>query len=222
MQKEIEALSHALTKAEKPYVAIVGGAKVSDKIELIENFLNLADHDPDRRRHGLHVSSRQEVSRPANLWSKPTRSTLRSELAARARSRRECRIELPVDHVVAPGLDSFGIAGDCRSTKRRRIAWDWISVRKPSAATPTIVAKAKTIVWNGPMGVFENPKFAQGTFAIARAVAESERFLNCRRRRLRGGRGPVRRGVEDHAHLDGRRRVAGIFVGAEASGSRSC
>ena len=90
MQKELEALSHALTKAEKPYVAIVGGAKISDKIELIENFLNLATHIliggamayTFLRARGLQL---------ANLWSRPTRSISPRELLSRSGVKRTLR-----------------------------------------------------------------------------------------------------------------------------------
>jgi phosphoglycerate kinase len=173
MQKELEALSHALTKAEKPYVAIVGGAKISDKIELIENLLNIATTIliggamayTFFRAKGLETGkSLVEVEK----------IDLAKELLARA-SQKKVPIELPVDHVVAPGLDST----DSQVTPVDRTPADRMgldigpeTVRRYSE----IVRRAKTIVWNGPMGVFEKPQFAEGTFAIARAVAESNAF----------------------------------------------
>ncbi|HYR84951.1 MAG TPA: phosphoglycerate kinase, partial [Terriglobia bacterium] len=173
MQKELEALSHALTKAEKPYVAIVGGAKISDKIELIENLLNIATTIliggamayTFFRARGLETGkSLVEVEK----------IDLAKELLARA-SQKKVPIELPVDHVVAPGLDST----DSQVTPVDRTPADRMgldigpeTVRRYSE----IVRRAKTIVWNGPMGVFEKPQFAEGTFAIARAVAESNAF----------------------------------------------
>ena len=99
---------------------------------------------------------------------------LAKELLARA-SQKKVPIELPVDHVVAPGLDST----DSQVTPVDRTPADRMgldigpeTVRRYSE----IVRRAKTIVWNGPMGVFEKPQFAEGTFAIARAVAESNAF----------------------------------------------
>ena len=173
MQKELEALSHALTKAEKPYVAIVGGAKISDKIELIENLLNIATTIliggamayTFFRANGLETGkSLVEVEK----------IDLAKELLAKA-SQKKVPIELPVDHVVAPGLDST----DSQVTPVDRTPADRMgldigpeTVRRYSE----IVRRAKTIVWNGPMGVFEKPQFAEGTFAIARAVAESNAF----------------------------------------------
>ena len=173
MQKELEALSHALTKAEKPYVAIVGGAKISDKIELIENLLNIATTIliggamayTFFRANGLETGkSLVEVEK----------IDLAKELLAKA-SQKKVPIGLPVDHVVAPGLDST----DSQVTPVDRTPADRMgldigpeTVRRYSE----IVSRAKTIVWNGPMGVFEKPQFAEGTFAIARAVAESNAF----------------------------------------------
>jgi len=154
MQKELEALSHALTKAEKPYVAIVGGAKISDKIELIENLLNIATTIliggamayTFFRARGLETGkSLVEVEK----------IDLAKELLARA-SQKKVPIELPVDHVVAPGLDST----DSQVTPVDRTPADRMgldigpeTVRRYSE----IVRRAKTIVWNGPMGVFEKP-----------------------------------------------------------------
>jgi 3-phosphoglycerate kinase len=90
-------------------------------------------------------------------------------------SQRNVSIELPVDHVVAAGLDSQdSMVTSVENTPADRMGLDIgpETVRRYSE----IIRGAKTIVWNGPMGVFENAKFAQGTFAIARAVAEANAF----------------------------------------------
>src|SRR5262245_54089968 len=170
MLKEIDALTHALTQAEKPYVAIVGGAKVSDKIDLLESFLNRANQIllggampyTFLQAKGIAASkSRVETDK----------IDLARQLLARS-AEKGVAMELPVDHVVAPVLDSH----ESRIVRIDETPADQMgldigpeTIRRYSA----IIADAKTIVWNGPMGVFENPKFAQGTFAIARAVAES-------------------------------------------------
>jgi phosphoglycerate kinase len=173
MQKEIEALTHALTKAEKPYVAIVGGAKISDKIGLITNFINIADTILIGGAMAYTFLRAQEVPTGKSLVE-IDKIDLAKDLLAKA-SANGASIELPVDHVVAAGL---------KSTSSRVTAIDQTppdemgldigpqTVQRYSA----IITKAKTIVWNGPMGVFENPKFAEGTFAIARAVASSKAF----------------------------------------------
>lgn len=173
MQKELEALGHALTKAEKPYVAIVGGAKVSDKIELIENFLNLATDILIGGAMAYTFMRAKNVATGKSLVE-ADKIELAGDLLARAKQK-GVALELPLDHVVAAGLDaseSQVTAIDKTPEDRMGLDIGPETVERYSA----IVAKARTIVWNGPMGVFENPKFAQGTFAMARAVADSNAF----------------------------------------------
>jgi phosphoglycerate kinase len=173
MQKELEALGHALTNAEKPYVAIVGGAKISDKIELIENFINIADTILIGGAMAYTFLRAKGIETGKSLVE-TDKIDLARDLLSRA-STKGVSIELPVDHVVAPGLDST----DAQVTAVEKTPADRMgldigpeTIKKYS----DIVRRAKTIVWNGPMGVFEKPRFAEGTFAIARAVAESSAF----------------------------------------------
>src|SRR2546425_6911613 len=173
MQKEIESLTYALTRAEKPYVAIVGGAKISDKIELIENFINVANTILIGGAMAYTFFRAKGLATGKSLVE-IDKIDLAKDLLRKA-SQKNVAIELPVDHVVAPGLDS----ATSQVTSVDRTPPDQMgldigpeTVRRYS----DIISRAKTIVWNGPMGVFENPKFAQGTFAIARAVAESKAF----------------------------------------------
>src|SRR5207244_4420225 len=173
MQKEIDCLSHALTKAEKPYVSIVGGAKISDKIELVENFINIANTILIGGAMAYTFFRAKGLATGKSLVE-IDKIDLAKDLLAKA-SQKNVAIELPVDHVVAPGLDS----ATSQVTPVDRTPADQMgldigpeTIRRYSE----IISRAKTIVWNGPMGVFENPKFAQGTFAIARAVAESKAF----------------------------------------------
>jgi phosphoglycerate kinase len=173
MQKEIEALTHALTKAEKPYVAIVGGAKISDKIELVENFLNIANTVLIGGAMAYTFFRAQGIETGKSLVE-VDKIDLAKGLLAKAAEKR-VSIELPVDHIVAASLDSTDShVTSIRSTPTDHMGLDIgpETVRRYSE----IIRQAKTIVWNGPMGVFENPKFAQGTFAIARAVAEADAF----------------------------------------------
>jgi phosphoglycerate kinase len=173
MQKELEALGHALTKAEKPYVAIVGGAKVSDKIELIESFLNLATHILIGGAMAYTFLQAKKIATGKSLVE-TDKIDLAADLLSRAASK-GVALELPVDHVVAVGLDateSQVVAIDQTPANLMGLDIGPETVTRYSA----ILAGARTIVWNGPMGVFENPKFAQGTFGIARAVAESNAF----------------------------------------------
>jgi phosphoglycerate kinase len=173
MQKELEALGHALTKAEKPYVAIVGGAKVSDKIELIESFLNLATHILIGGAMAYTFLRAKKIGTGKSLVE-ADKIDLAADLLSRAAAK-GVDLELPVDHVVASGLDasqSQVVAIDRTPDDLMGLDIGPETVKRYGA----ILAGARTIVWNGPMGVFENPKFAQGTFGIARAVAESKAF----------------------------------------------
>jgi len=173
MQKEIESLSHALTKAEKPYVSIVGGAKISDKIELIENFINIANTILIGGAMAYTFLRAKGIGTGKSLVEED-KVGLAGELLAKA-ARQSVSLELPVDHVVAPGLDSAEsqiVSVEATPADRMGLDIGPETVKRYS----DIVRQAKTIVWNGPMGVFENPKFAAGTFAIAKAVAESKAF----------------------------------------------
>jgi phosphoglycerate kinase len=173
MQKELQALSHALTKAEKPYVAIVGGAKISDKIELIENFINIADTILIGGAMAYTFFRAKGLETGKSLVE-ADKIDLAKQLLAQA-SEKKVSIELPVDHVVAAGLDS----AESQVTSVVQTPADKMGLDigpETSRKYSNIIRKAKTIVWNGPMGVFENPKFAEGTFSIARAVADSGAF----------------------------------------------
>lgn len=173
MQKEIEALTHALTKAEKPYDAIVGGAKISDKIELIENFLNIADSILIGGAMAYTFFRAKGIATGKSLVE-TDKIDLAKGLLAKAEERK-VSIELPADHVVAPAIDS----ADGRVVLVTQTPADLMGVDigpETVRRYSEVICRARTIVWNGPMGVFENPKFAEGTFAIARAVAESNAY----------------------------------------------
>jgi phosphoglycerate kinase len=173
MQKELESLSRALTSAEKPYVSIVGGAKISDKIELIENFVTISDSILIGGAMAYTFLRAKGIPTGKSLVEED-----KIELARKLMSKASAKgvaLELPVDHVVAAGLD----AAEFRTVPVTATPPDQMgldigpeTVRRYSE----IIHRAKTIVWNGPMGVFENPKFADGTFAIAKAVAGSAAF----------------------------------------------
>jgi phosphoglycerate kinase len=173
MQRELEALGHALTRAEKPYVAIVGGAKVSDKIDLIESFLNLATHILIGGAMAYTFLRAKKIATGKSLVE-ADKIDLAADLLSRAASK-GVALELPIDHVVAAGLDateSQVVPIDRTPENLMGLDIGPETVNRYSR----ILAGARTIVWNGPMGVFENPKFAQGTFGIARAVADSKAF----------------------------------------------
>jgi 3-phosphoglycerate kinase len=173
MQREIESLTHALTKAEKPYVAIVGGAKISDKIELIKNFINIANTILIGGAMAYTFLRAKGIATGKSLVEND-KIDLAKDLLSKA-SGKNVSLELPVDHVVAPSLESTASkVTSISETPSDQMGLDIgpETMRRYSE----IISKAKTIVWNGPMGVFENPRFAEGTFAIARAVADSKAF----------------------------------------------
>ena len=109
------------------------------------------------------------------------------------------------------------------SPTSRTAGWGWTSVRRPWRRYREILAGARSIFWNGPMGVFELPSFAAGTRAVGEAVAaatDAGRPQRRRRRRQRGGRQPDGPGRPDQPHLHRRRRLAGVHGGARIAGCR--
>ena len=173
MQKELQALTRALAGAQTPYVAIVGGAKISGKIELIENFLNIADDILIGGAMAYTFLRARDVGTGRSLVEGdrvPLARQLLETAAARGR-----RIRLPVDHVVARGFDGEG----CRTVSIEETGADEMGLDigpRTVERYAGVIGSAATLVWNGPMGVFENPRFAEGTLGIARAVASSSAF----------------------------------------------
>ena len=173
MQKEIESLTHVLTNPQKPYVAIVGGAKISDKIDLIRNFINIANTILIGGAMAYTFFRAKGIGTGKSLVEND-KIDLAKDLLAKAEAK-GVSIELPVDHVIAANLEST----TSQVTSINQTPADQMGLDigpETSRRYSDIISRAKTIVWNGPMGVFENPKFAQGTFAIARAVANSSAF----------------------------------------------
>lgn len=173
MQKELESLSYALTKAEKPFVAIVGGAKISDKIDLIESFISIANSILVGGAMAYTFLRARGVATGKSLVESE-KIGLAKDLLAKAFTK-NVSIELPVDHVVAPVLEgATSQVISITETPADQMGLDIgpETIRRYS----DVIRQARTIVWNGPMGVFENPKFASGTFAIARAVADSNAY----------------------------------------------
>lgn len=171
MEKELEYLGKALENPERPYTAIVGGAKVSDKIDLLRNFMNIADSVliGGAMAHTFLKAQGVEVGRSKVENDK---LDLARELLQLA-ERRGIKLGLPIDHVVADKLDAAAAAevASTVSIPADRLGLDIGPATRVEYAK--CIAQAKTIVWNGPMGVFEIEQFAQGTLAIARAVAAS-------------------------------------------------
>ena len=166
----------------------------------------------DRRRDGLHVLQGAAACRSASRSSRTTSSTRPAPSRPTPR-RAACTLELPTDHVVTDEDRGGRAARGARrsATRRSAIGSASTSGRRPIEGLRRRSSRdAKTVVWNGPMGVFEIAAFANGTKAVARAVASAHGDDDHRRRRLDRGGEEGGRGRQDHAHLDRRRRVARI------------
>jgi phosphoglycerate kinase len=169
MAAEVEYLGRALHHPDHPFVAILGGAKVSDKLEVIENLIDKVDALVIGGAMAYTFLKADGVPVGRSLVEDDLLDTAR-DLRARATAR-GLTLALPVDHVVAAGLDSAGgetlDVGDAAIGDRMGLDIG----PKTIARYAEIVRTAKTVVWNGPMGVFEKDAFAAGTVGVAEAVA---------------------------------------------------
>jgi phosphoglycerate kinase len=170
MQNEITYLGDALANPARPFIAILGGAKVSDKIEVIENLLGRVD--------GLAIGGAMAYTFLKARGVAVGRSLVEDDKLDAARqiaghaSTRGVTLRLPVDHVVTPKIEPnapFEVLPIPDAAIGDRIGVDIgpLTVRDYTQ----LLASAKTVIWNGPMGVFEVPPFDAGTNAIAQAVA---------------------------------------------------
>jgi len=170
MAAEVTYLGKALKSPERPFVAILGGAKVSDKLEVIENLLSKVDALVIGGAMAYTFLKAQGVAVGKSLVEDDLLATA-TGLLTRAKER-HVALELPVDHVVAPTLDAAAptetlAVGDAAIGDRMGLDIGPRTV----ARYADIIRRAKTVVWNGPMGVFEIDAFAAGTIGVARAVA---------------------------------------------------
>lgn len=166
MDKELEYLGKATTNPERPCVAIIGGAKVSDKIEVIQNLLKVVDR--------LMIGGAMAYTF-AKAKGEPTGKSLveddKLDLARELMAAAGAKLMLPVDHVVAAEFKAGAENEVVTAIPEGKMALDIGPATV--AAYVDVVGSAKTIIWNGPMGVFELPPFDTGTMALARAVASS-------------------------------------------------
>jgi len=172
LEKEVDYLSKAVHSPPKPYVAILGGAKVSDKIPVIENLLNKADSIliGGAMAYTFFKAQGYEVGRSLVEEDKIELARL---LLDRAQEEK-VNFYLPSDHLVAAGKDPDT---EVKTVESPPLPPDLMGLDigpKTVEKYSEIIAKAKTIFWNGPMGVFEIDKFSQGTMKLAEAVANSE------------------------------------------------
>lgn len=171
MQKEIEIMGKALENPERPFVAVLGGAKVSDKIGVITNLLNKVD--------SLLIGGGMAFTFLKALGYEIGRSLLEEDKIELAGSiikeakEKGVKLELPEDVVVAEEIKE---GTDYKTVSVGEIPSNLIGVdigEKTREKFAQIIKKAKLVVWNGPMGVFEIKSFSKGTLAIAEAMAES-------------------------------------------------
>ncbi|HHN46717.1 MAG TPA: phosphoglycerate kinase [Planctomycetes bacterium] len=168
MKKELDYFGKALGAPDRPFVAILGGAKVSDKIEVINNLLGKVD--------ALLIGGAMAYTFLKAQGKGVGKSLVEDDKLDLARSllqKATEKILLPVDHVV--GRD-FKEDTEKKATPGDAIEEGWLGLDIGPKTIELYAGKigtAKTVIWNGPMGVFEMKPFAEGTFAVARAVAES-------------------------------------------------
>ncbi|ODS56432.1 MAG: phosphoglycerate kinase [Acidobacteria bacterium SCN 69-37] len=170
MAAEVEYLGKALGSPDRPFVAILGGAKVSDKLEVIENLLGKVDALIIGGAMAYTFLKAKGLPVGKSLVEEALIDTAR-DLEARAQAR-GITFELPVDHVVAAQFAADAPHETIDVTDAAigdRMGLD--IGPKTIARYRAVIAGAKTVVWNGPMGVFEMPAFAKGTMGVAEAVA---------------------------------------------------
>ena len=171
MERELAYLGKAISNPERPFVAILGGAKVSDKIEVVENLMKIADML--LIGGGMaYTFLKAQGQRVGKSLVENEKLDLAKKILDDARARK-FKFLLPVDNVIAPEFkaDAPATVVDVGVIPDDQMGLD-IGPRT-MALYGAEIAKAKTIVWNGPMGVFEMPAFAKGTLAIAKAVASA-------------------------------------------------
>jgi 3-phosphoglycerate kinase len=172
IQKEIEIMGKALSNPERPFVAILGGAKVSDKIGVVENLLNKVDSliigggmaytflKAQGYDIGLSICEEDKLDLAGDLIKKAEEKGV--------------DLLLPVCNVVAK---EFKADSEFKTVSSHEIPSDWMGVDIGADTIKefgSVIKNAKTIIWNGPMGVFEFPEFAKGTKAIAEEVAKAD------------------------------------------------
>ncbi|MDR1728068.1 MAG: phosphoglycerate kinase [Acidobacteriota bacterium] len=168
MEKELRYLGGALESPERPFVAILGGAKVSDKIEVIENLLGKVSC--------LLIGGAMMFTFQKALGKEVGKSLCEDDKVEFAKNLMEnssAKIILPPDVVASPGVDDAAGAHVVSADEIPAGEMGLDIGPKAQAAFAEIVKTAKTVVWNGPMGVFEKDAFAAGTIALAKAVAAS-------------------------------------------------
>lgn len=170
IKKEIEALDKVVKTPQSPFVAIVGGAKVRDKIKIIKSLLGTVDKlliggamaYPFLKAQGIEVGtslcSEEDISLAKKILNESTGS----------------KVVVPVDHITSKEFGGAPISCPNQEIPSEEMGLD--IGEKTIQLYSNIVREAKTVLWNGPMGLFENNDFSRGTFEVARALTESSAF----------------------------------------------
>ena len=171
MEKELRYLSMAMKNPSRPYVAIVGGAKISGKIDVLENFVRLAD----RILIGGGMTYTFLKAQGLDVGDSLVEDE-KLDVALDVMTRAGDKLLLPVDHRIAETIEPHAatkiVDGSSQAIPE---GWKGLDIGpRTVAAYSEEIAKARTIIWNGPMGVFEVDAFRQGTMEIAKAVARSQ------------------------------------------------
>ena len=169
MEKEIKYLGNAIADPVRPFVAILGGAKISDKIGVIENLLKTADKILIGGGMANTFLKAQGYEMADSLVETDVLET-----ACDLLSRADGKLLLPVDMVLG---DAFDAEAKLKTLPLGDVpaGWRLLDIGPETVKIfSDVIRDAGTVVWNGPMGVFEFPRFAQGTFGVARAVADSD------------------------------------------------
>ena len=177
MEKEITYLGKALEAPERPFVAIIGGSKISGKIDVIENLLDKVDTLVIVGGMAYTFQRALGVTTGKSLVEEDKIDMAKDALAkAKAKG---VNLLLPVDNILADSFSPEAKTQPWDTSKDFPADWQGLDIGPKSiAAIEKIVAGAKTVVWNGPAGVFEFPRFAVGTNAIAKAVAANKSAIS--------------------------------------------
>ncbi len=171
MESEVASAEKVLHKGEKPFVAIIGGAKVSDKILIIENLLERAT-DIIIGGGMAYTFMKAQGGKIGNSLCEEDRLQTALDILKKAEAKDVC-IHLPSDSVIA---DKFSADAQTSVAPSNNIPDGWMGLDIGANACDqfsNVIKKSKTILWNGPMGVFEMPKFQHGTKTVAAAIAEA-------------------------------------------------
>jgi len=171
MKSELDSARKVLNHAERPFTAIVGGAKVSDKVLIVENLLNIADHIIIGGGMSYTFYKAQGGQIGNSLCEDERLETCR-EILTKAKEK-GVQIHLPIDSTIA---NRFAADAETKVSPSNQIPDGWMGLDIGTEAVATfreVLLASKTILWNGPMGVFEMEAFENGTKSVALAVAEA-------------------------------------------------